>query len=431
MNELSFIGAAVVFAAALFGMIAFERTGMDPSMKRIARLGLLLRVVGALAYYALVMSMYGRGDFELYFARGVDIAEQFWANDWSAFADASRWHGGRWWGTQFIIFITALVVSVVGPTMLGTFIVFSFLAFLGLVGFAVAFRRSFPQGPPARYARWIWLLPSLWFWPAAIGKEAVLLLGLGMTVMGYVGRRDKVNWILILCGLGLLSAVRPQMAVVATVSILIAQSLGFGERWTFRRGVQAVMLIALAVLGLSFSLGSLGVTGLDVEEVRGYMEARAASAAVGGSAAEAAGVGWRYAPAALVNILFRPLPWEATNSAMLLAALELALFWFVVACRWRDVVRAVWRWRQHRLTRFGLPFTLLYAASLGMVVVNLGIIARQRIFIFPLLFLFVEAGVVMPRRRVDHVKPDRLQNGGHGAPIVPVTTAALRPGHVA
>ena len=391
MTELSLIGAAVVFTATLFGMIVFERSRIDPSLKRVARLGLILRVVGAITYFALVMRVYGRGDFELYFQAGVDIAERIWAGDWSAFTESSRWHGGHWWGTQFVIFTTGVIVALIGPTILGAFVVFSFVGFMGLAGFAVAFRRSFPFEHPARYARWIWLLPSLWFWPASIGKEAVLLLALGLAVMGYVGRGDRVSWTPLLAGMLLLSAVRPQLAAVTAVSIVVAQSLGFGERWTFRRAIQSVVLIALAIAGLSFSLSTLGMSGAEPEEVQAYLEARAATAAVGGTAADAAGVGWRNAPQALVNILFRPLPWEATNAPNLLAALELAGFWLIVAFRWRDVSRALWRWRQHRLTRFGLAFTLLYAGSLGMVVVNLGIIARQRIFIFPLLFLFVEA----------------------------------------
>ena len=41
----------------------------------------------------------------------------------------------------------------------------------------VAFRRTYPELPPERYGAWVFLFPSLWFWSAALGKDALLLCG--------------------------------------------------------------------------------------------------------------------------------------------------------------------------------------------------------------------------------------------------------------
>ena len=48
-------------------------------------------------------------------------------------------------------------------------------------------------------------------------------------------------------------------------------------------------------------------------------------------------------------------------------------------------------WRADRFLRFSIPFILTYSVLLGMLMVNLGIIARQRVFLFPFLFLLLHA----------------------------------------
>ena len=62
-------------------------------------------------------------------------------------------------------------------------------------------------------------------------------------------------------------------------------------------------------------------------------------------------------------------------------------------------MRALRNWRSHPVLRVGLPFIVLYSISLGMLVVNLGIIARQRVFLFPFLFYFLEAVPAVSRKR--------------------------------
>jgi hypothetical protein len=111
----------------------------------------------------------------------------------------------------------------------------------------------------------------------------------------------------------------------------------------------------------------------------------------GGSEVEAATVGLAGIPIALVNILLRPFPWEARNLMMLITAIEIAAFWGIVWFRRRTLLHALRHWRHDRLLRVAIPFILLYAITLGMVMGNMGIIARQRIFLFPFLFLLLEA----------------------------------------
>jgi hypothetical protein len=73
------------------------------------------------------------------------------------------------------------------------------------------------------------------------------------------------------------------------------------------------------------------------------------------------------------------------------SGLEIWFFWTVALFRWRRIVAAFREWRSTRFMAMGLPFVLVYAIAFGMVIYNLGIVARQRIFLFPFLFAMLEA----------------------------------------
>lgn len=394
MGHSNWLGGGVLLAFIFLVASLAARTPLNPRLKKLICWGLLFRVAGATAFLGLVTTVYARDDYFHYFNLGLEYAQGIWSGDLSLFWDVNHWWGRKWWGTQFVIFASGIVLSMIGPSMLGAFLVFSLLGFLGLLGFAVAFHRSFPGVPLANYVRWIFLFPSLWFWPSTIGKEAVVLLGLGLCVAGYVGRRGRINWTWSLLGLLLVLAVRPPVAMVIVVSILIAEWVSWGERWTFAKTVQLVGILGVSSAGLWLTASQLGLEAFDPGDVSSYMEETASTAALGHSSISSGGAGWRGALLALPNTLFRPLPWDVRNVTGLLASLEIWAFWLIAVFRRRQLACALRKWRAQKMTRLALPFVLLYAVSFGMVVVNLGIIARQRIFLFPFLFVLLEAAPV-------------------------------------
>jgi hypothetical protein len=388
MNWLGF-GVVLALTAFIIGLVAHSR--IDPRTRSVVQLALALRVLGVLLYVGLVNYFYGGGDFQFYYERGLLYAEQIWNGNPSAVLSGSgRWLG-RWWGSEFVILVTGLVLTLIGPSLLGASLVFSLLACGGLLLFAAAFRVALPDVPQHRYLCWILLFPSLWFWPSAIGKEPLILLGLGLTVYAYVRPRGT-NWLLLATGLLLTTSVRPQVGAVAALSILVAQWLAFGGRWTVRKVAEGVVVAALCTAGVWFAMTNLGVGIAQSEGVHEYVERRADVARrVEGSRATGVTLGLRGVPVAVSNVLFRPLPWEARNPLQLLAALEIAAFWVLAVLRRRQLLQALRGWRKDRFRRVALAFIALYAISFGFVVLNLGIIARQRILLFPFLFLFLEA----------------------------------------
>jgi hypothetical protein len=391
LSDLDWLGLAVVLSVVFASIMLVGRARLPRPIRRLVCAGLLLHVLGAVAYLAVFTTYYGGGDYRFYYQNGLAYAQRIWTGDFSMFFVSTGWLHHVWWGSQFAVFATTIVVSVIGPSMLAAFIVFALLSFLGLIGFGVAFRRTFPNTSLVSYLRWVVLFPSLWFWPSAIGKEAIILLGLGLCVVGYVGKRGRTRWIPVLSGLFLVFGIRPQVAAVVLASVLISQWLTFGERWTLAKTLQGVCIIGLALAGLQIASRSLGMAGADAEDVGVYMTARAEKADDSGTAVKAADVGWRGVPVAMTNILFRPFPWEVRSLSAALSCAEIVALWMIIIVRRRDVGRALRGWRSDSLRRVALCFVVFYATTLGMVVVNMGIIARQRILLFPFLFVFVEA----------------------------------------
>jgi hypothetical protein len=384
------IGAAAPLAVVFVAAAAVLSSRMRPAVKQLLVAGLFMRIVGVLVMLAITVVMYGGiADAMRYFREGSAYAERMLEGDLSMWTNSSEWLAGQFWGTQFLRFSTGTIVVLLGPTLFGTTLVYALLAFFGLYGFAVAFSRTYPHVPIERYLRWLVFFPSLWLWPSAIGKEALILFGLGMLAYGYF-RRERVAWFPILLGLVVVFAIRPQVAAVIIFAVVVSEWGGRAQRWTALRVAQGVVLLALgAVLvtsGLRLVTEVEGVTGAGE-----YLEARAAISDTRGSAIETRGVGIGAIPHALTVTLMRPFPWEARNPMALGSALEIWALWLILLVRWRSVWAALRQWRHSRFLAMGLPFVLMYAITFGMVVYNLGIVSRQRIFLFPFIFAMLEA----------------------------------------
>ena len=216
-------------------------------------------------------------------------------------------------------------------------------------------------------------------------------MGLGLAVMGFVGRHGRIQWLALIGGALLILLVRPQVTGVLLVSIILAQCFAFDGRWTPRRLVQSALVLALGLAGVVYSMRSVGLEEFDIEGVQTYVEEDAARETEGNTSVAAVTVGITGIPIAAVNILFRPLPWEITNPMVLLSSLEIMTLWAIVFWRRRNLIQSLRYWRTDRFLRLALAFILIYSVSLGLMVVNVGIIARQRIFLFPFIFLLIEA----------------------------------------
>ncbi len=385
------LGLLVVLVAVAAVTIVVWRRPVPRWVARLMIVGLWLRVIGSQLYLHLVGMYYGGGDYLGYYRIGEIYSERLLQGDLGpAFGLFAGGFGAHWWGTTFTARLTGLVLAVTGRTLPGASIVFAALGFSGILALAYAFARAFPGANQRWYVVLVMLFPSLWFWPTAIGKDAVVLCGVGVATLGFVGAQARTRWLTMAVGVLLVFAIRPQVAAALAFALAAGQWLSVQRRWTVGTVVRAVALAAVGLAVVSASSGALGVDLFDVEEVEGYLQSKGASSARGGSSIQSASFGALWL--APVNTLLRPFPWEAEGSTAMLASFEVLALWLLVAFRRRPILSFVRAYRWSPLFWTALVFVAVYSLALGLSIGNIGIIARQRIHILPFIFMFVAGG---------------------------------------
>jgi hypothetical protein len=379
--SFAIIAIAVVATGAGLGSI--------PRLRLIRNLliaGALFRIVGVIARYTMIFDLYdGGSDAVGYFERGTVIAQHLRALDFSIFAADA---GNREWGTQALRYISGIVLTFVGPSVRGSFLVFSSFAFIGLVCTVVAFGRANGTRSMRNAALLLFFWPTLWFWPSSMGKEAVLLLAVGIVTLGYVGRQERINWVLLAAGLALAMIIRPHLAGVLAVSVCVAEWTS--REWSARRLTQAIVASAFSMWALIHALDLMGLGGADVDAFETFMLDAAGNTNQGGSAFERAGAVMAI-PMSFLNILCRPFITEARSPMAIVSSLEMMTLWVLAIRNRRNLKASLQTWRTNRLMRFAVPFSLLYVLMIGMTFQNFGIIARQRTLVMPAVLIVIAA----------------------------------------
>lgn len=368
--------------------------------------GLVLRLLFVFLYIDAIGVYYGGGDYDNYVFEGSRLFDLLLSRNFEAYVSSSHWVGGQFWGTAALNYIISLVGWPFLFSLHGVSIFFSTLAYVGVICFAEAFDNAFPREMVKRYVWIVVFFPSLSFWTSVVGKDALLLLGLGLVFLGVsryalpATRKRKLP--LILLGMALVFLVRPQVAALVGGTLGVSMWLGSSRRWSLMRVVQGVTMLAGGVWIGVVGLNALGIDASG-EGVSTYSQTRsevtAAQVTISGVSAEAGG----NPVLGLVNVFFRPFPWEARSITLLLSSMELVAVWSLILMRWRSVHLFVRRYRRNPFFVMAVFFLFIYALAFGTIVSNLGMIARQRIHIFPMLVVLVAAA---PRRKVYLASPD-------------------------
>ncbi len=395
------VAAAAAVAAGLLAGVAVAVVGVGTLVA--ARLGTVLandadrawlpllfpvaflaKMAGSAVRYLMVAVYYGYGDAFAYHRTGVAIAPI-----WRSLEVPTVSRGS--FGTQVTAHITGLLYVPVTPPMFAGFLMFATLSFVGMVAFYLAFRRVVPHWGAFPYFVLLFFLPTMIFWPSSIGKDALLVLGLGLASLGTAlafARRHVWGPLLMGAGIGFAALIRPHVAVIAVgamvLAVLLARASRLGGSRSTRIVVATVALVALVYL-VPLASARLGVDqGLDTflqEQQR--RTSQGGSAVVGKPATSPLDL-----PEATLRVLFRPLPYEASSPAMLLSSAESLLLLGMILWRlptmWAN--RAVVRRVPYLLYALGFTGAFVVAFS---AIFNLGIIARQRSQVVPFLLALV------------------------------------------
>lgn len=365
-----------------------SRRSSEPWLAGILGVAFVAKLGGTIVRYFVAYVVYkGQADAERY---NVYAASQYGL--WRQGLLVWEWGGKQ--GTQVMELITTGVYTVIGPSPLAAFVVFSSFAFWGQYLLYRAFRIALPGGNGRRYALLVLLLPSMLYWPSSIGKESWLLLFVGVTALGAAKLFNHQHGGRVLLATGALGTalVRPHVAVLLFAALLAAQLFRpTGARSTdILTKVGGVLVLGGAAFILATQSASfLGIDDLGWQGVSESVDAAGGLTVEGGSAftpvpiTSIIGI-----PIAIITVIFRPFPWEAHNAQLLLQSLE-GVFLLILAVRaWPRLRRLPSILRRNPYVTFCVVYCsgFIWAfASFG----NFGILARQRVLMIPLVLVLL------------------------------------------
>jgi hypothetical protein len=391
----------ILLAASWPAFLRQARRERDARLAQLLMLALVLKLFGSLVRYWVAIHVYeGVADATQYHQVGADLARRFAAGHFDTGLSSLS-------STDFIRFFTGVIYTVTGPSIYAGFLLYSWLAFWGMFFLYQAFTIAVPDGNRRSYARLLFFLPSMLYWPSSIGKEAWMLFALGLAAKGTARLLTGRTWgglVLAGTGLWLATLVRPHVGGMAALGLLVAYLLARPPRRLGMLGA-VIKLFGLAVL-LVVAVVLLGQIqrylldkGIDpAEGVNSVLAESARRTSGGGSGFQAPSTSTSLLglPYATVTILFRPFPFEAHNAQAAVIALESTLLLCLTVARSRTIWRAVRHLRRWPYVAFVVVYTAGFVVAFASIS-NFGILARERVQLLP--FFFVLLAVPGGRRR--------------------------------
>jgi hypothetical protein len=298
-------------------------------------------------------------------------------------------------GSDVIRVLTGFAYYWLGVTFNGVSVLWLWFGLLGMLFFYLAFATAFPHGHRRLYMVLVFLYPSMLLWTSSLGKDALVVMFMGMAAYGAARAQRRVEvvglwWLLV--GVAGVGVIRPHVAAMFTVALgasFLVRPIRAGMLSPILRLVGLLAVAGLAAVVIQTAQGYVGLEEVGTQEVFRNIEERQ-EAARGGAAFEQVDVSTPAGFAmALPTIILRPFPWEAHNNEALIASLEGVLLLVLLVYRRRSVIHAVKAAPRDSYALLLVVYILLFVfffSSIG----NFGILARQRASqLFPFLFMLI------------------------------------------
>ena len=374
---------------AIISWIGFRMAGsQDQWFPAAVVAGYGAKVAGTAFYYWTVKFLYGGvADAVGYHDRALALV-----GVWREFQIPKSNYGSA--GTRFVTETTSLLYIPHEPSLLGGFLIFATLSFFGQLLLYAAFRRALPTARLKLYAFGILFLPSLVYWPSTIGKDALMLLFIGLVAYG-VSRfllDYGMRWLLIMAaGLAGLAAIRPHVAALAAGALAIAVVLGrrpqvnaAALRWSVM--ASAAVLAAIFVANQASNALGIDLSGQNLDPLLQDLQRNSHR---GGSAIEGEAVlTFTQLPSGVIRVLFRPLPYEAETAQGMMSAIENTLLLVVTIWKLPKMLIGLRGIRNRPYLMFMAVFVIGFVIMFSAIF-NLGNLARQRTQALPFLLALI------------------------------------------
>ncbi|MEU9133591.1 hypothetical protein AB0D08_36810 [Kitasatospora sp. NPDC048540] len=376
----------------------------EPAVFKLLMLAMGLKLFCAFPRYLMAFVLYGgAADSKMYHQKGSALAEYLDSAD--LLGQGVHYDlGMKVAGTGFIIIVTGVVYAITGPTLIGGFLVFSWMGFWGLLLFWRAVQIAFPEADSRRYAKLVFFLPSLLFWPSSIGKDAWMMLCLGLTTYGVARLLDRRFGAFVCIALGSLGTamVRPHVTVLAGAGLSVAYVLRKRPQQVSALGPLRTILsvvvmgagVMLMLQQVSTFFGTEGANGDSLNHVLSETSRRTSQGSSVINAAPADDVAPQFSlnpsglPVAVISVLFRPFPFEASNIQNLIQSVECFALLIMFIRGWPHLRQLPRLFLQRSYIAYTVVYTLLFCWAFSTIN-NMGILSRERVQVLPLFLVLL------------------------------------------
>ena len=291
-------------------------------------------------------------------------------------------------GTRAVEVFTSFLTQGLGLSLLGCFFVFNIFGFIGFLAFDASLRSIVADKSKniRLLATLIVFLPSVSFWSAGLGKDAISFMAVGLALWASLDLSKRT--ILMFFSVLLMLVVRPHMAGLMIMGLAASFVLQKGMP-LLQRLILGFISLGVVVILVPFALNYAGVgENVDADKLGAYIDERQGYNQEGGGGVDISSMSL---PMQLFTYMFRPLPFEAHSIASLMASLDnmILLYLFVVGTYFLIKTKLTPDLKLHNRV-----FMWYYLCGswivLSLTTANLGIAVRQKWMIAPMLiFLFL------------------------------------------
>jgi len=390
--SLAFLAVPLLVAVSLIPLLAV--TQQDQWLRRCMLAGLGMKIASACIYMLIGTRLWG-WSIDVY---GYVNEGWKWANQVNTIGEVVVLR--PFYATNFVTMLTGAMELVVGRSFAILAVIYSLAGYWGQYFFYSAFCSAFPKANRKFAAVLMFLVPSMVYWTAMVGKDALLCLGTGLATYGFIQMSSRLNLtglFTFISGVAIDFLVRPHIGAVAAMAATVALLLGRNIKGTIGAATRLILIPAVLAFTVFIAGRASGEWGVgNVEQGLARQERAMNDSNYGGSAfAQSDSMLVRLALAP--TLLFRPMPWEVRSWQAALASLEGT--WMFILCwqRRRSLFKLLANMRQNPLLVYSVLFIFMFVFGLAPGISNFGLLVRQRVMILPFSFVLIVLGTV-PRQ---------------------------------
>ena len=289
--------------------------------------------------------------------------------------------------TKLVRFMVYPLIKYLNLSYLNTFLTFNIFGYFGIVMFYVAMSENIYEIKKSmNLLNLLIFIPGINYWTSIIGKDALIILGIGLLLYSLNNIHKRYPWLAI--SLVIIGNSRPYVFVMVLLALVISVFWSSVKIKIQYRFIIIIVLLLSMIPAYSLFLEQARMESIDLSSAEAFLDRRQTDWR-GGSTVDITG----YNPLMKVfTYLFRPLFFDANNIFMLFSSIENLLLLIVTMKIFNRKFITFIKNNKTILLRFNIIYFIIGAILLAMATPNLGTAVRQKhmviISLFSVILLF-------------------------------------------